>query len=148
MGARRQAAQQRLEKFAQLLQRVAVGQVTGIEHHSLDFRPQASHPGLGLEVVGIEAIKRVGQAWSNGFDLACQWPATQYQGTLQRAQATGLPALQRRRAWQAKGIHKSAAEVGVGKTEVAIAHEWVSRKASLKVWTNFVARSFECGKNT
>ncbi|MNR12284.1 hypothetical protein D3C85_1286300 [compost metagenome] len=148
MGARRQAAQQRLEKFAQLLQRVAVGQVTGIEYHGLDLRPQASHPRFGLEVVGIEAVKRVGQARGNGFDLARQWPATQYQGTFDRAQAAGLPALQRRRAWQAKGIHKTAAEVGVGKAEVAIAHEWVSRKASLKVWTNFVARSFECGKNT
>ena len=49
---------------------------------------------------------------------------------------------------RAKGIHEAAAEVGVGKAEVAIAHEWVSLKASLKVWTNFVARSFECGKNT
>ncbi|MNE33360.1 hypothetical protein D3C80_1270260 [compost metagenome] len=35
VGARRQAAQQWLEEFAQLLQFVAVGQMSGIEHHGL-----------------------------------------------------------------------------------------------------------------
>lgn len=97
--------------------------MTGIEYHGLDFRPQAGHPGFSLQVVGIEAVYLVREARGDGFDLLRQWPATQYQGTFHRPQAASLPALQWRRAWQAKGIHEAAAEIGVGKTEVAIAHE-------------------------
>jgi hypothetical protein len=54
MGARRQAAQQRLEKFAQLLQCIAVGQMTGIEHHGLDFRPR---PATQASACRLSALK-------------------------------------------------------------------------------------------
>jgi hypothetical protein len=40
VGARRQAAQQRLEEFAQLLELVAVGQRAGIEHQRLGLGPR------------------------------------------------------------------------------------------------------------
>ncbi|MNN57630.1 hypothetical protein D3C81_1726250 [compost metagenome] len=122
--------------------------MAGIEYHGLELWPQASHPGGSLQAYAIEAVAFVGQAWSDGFDLTCQRPSADDQCALHRAQAAGLPAFQRCRAWQPEGVDEAAAEVGVGKAEIAVAHVRVSLKASIEVWTNFVGRSFECGKNT
>ncbi|WP_414704319.1 hypothetical protein [Pseudomonas sp. UBA2522] len=110
MGAGRQVAQQRLEEFAQLRERIAVGQVTGIEYQRLDLGAQPGDPGFALEALAVETVNRVGQPRCECFDLACQGAAAKDQRPVHWPHAARFPALQGGWTRQAQAVDKFAAE--------------------------------------
>ena len=72
MGAMFEIAQQRLEKFAQLLELIGVQQLAGIEHHRLELWPLAWNPRRGVQGFGAVAEYGIGEFAGKLVHEACQ----------------------------------------------------------------------------
>ncbi|MOA10951.1 hypothetical protein D3C78_1308630 [compost metagenome] len=77
MSAGRQAAQQWLEKFAQLLELIDVVQFAGIKDHRLELGTQPCDPLSSAQVGAGEAVDIIGKALGKCLDLVCQGAAAQ-----------------------------------------------------------------------
>ncbi|MCY1457284.1 hypothetical protein D9M71_745690 [compost metagenome] len=113
---------QRLEKLAKLLELIGVQQVTGVEHHGLEFRSVAGNPGRGHRRLGAVAVDRVGQAVGEGADVFRQRPAADQQRTFHGPQPACLPALQSSRCRQPQGADQAMADGRIGEVDIAVRH--------------------------
>ena len=69
-----QVFQQRLEKFAQLLELIGVLQVAGVEHHGLELGAVAGNPSRGLAAIGVDGV---GKLVGKRLYVSCQRATTQ-----------------------------------------------------------------------
>ncbi|MNP22957.1 hypothetical protein D3C76_1156480 [compost metagenome] len=113
---------QRLEKLTQLLELIGVQQVTGVEHHGLEFRSVAGNPGRGHRRLGAVAVDCVGQTVGESADVFGQRPASNQQGAFYRSQPARLPALQSGRCRQPQGADQAMADGRIGEVDIAVRH--------------------------
>ncbi|MNI90712.1 hypothetical protein D3C73_1482710 [compost metagenome] len=83
-----------LEELAQLLELIDLHQVTGIEHHGLEFRPVPGYPRGRHRGLGAVGVDRVRQTVGEGVDLFRQRSASNQQSAFHGAQSARLPAFQ------------------------------------------------------
>ena len=94
MGAMFEIAQQRLEKFAQLLELPGVQQLAGVKHHGLELWSLAWNPRCGMQGFRAIAEHRIGEFAAKAGHLCGKRTAANQQRAFDGVQAPGLPALE------------------------------------------------------